>query len=175
MIEVKAVFLDRDGVINNEIGYLHKINDFKFIDGVFDSCLHFSNCGYKIIIATNQSGIGREYYTQSDFDVLTKWMLDKFSKNGVEILDVLFCPHTPDSECKCRKPKPGMFISAKNKHNINMDSSWMIGDKETDITGAASSGIKNTILVRTGHAIDEPNSKASFIVDSITDTKYLIR
>jgi len=174
MSKTRAVFLDRDGVINNEIGYLHKINDFKFIDGVFDSCRHFIACGYKIIIVTNQSGIGRRYYSQSDFNVLTKWMLEKFAQNGVKILDVVFCPHTPKSKCNCRKPNPGMFTFARDKYLIDMESSWAIGDKESDVEGANSSGVTNTILVRTGHKIDESNSNAKFIVNSIKDTKQLI-
>lgn len=170
----KVIFLDRDGVINKEIGYLHKINDFEFIKGVFDSCKFLIKKGYKLIIVTNQSGIGRGYYTQSDFDKLTRWMLKKFSDNGVEILDVLFCPHTPEFKCDCRKPKPGMLIYAKNKYNLDMNRSWLIGDKEVDIDAAISSGINNHILVRTGHKIDEKNSKALFILDSIAEVKSVI-
>ena len=79
---IKTIFLDRDGIINEEINYLHKIDEFKFIDGIFDSCLFFINLGYKIIIITNQSGIARGYYTESDYQKLTRWMLSKFNEKN---------------------------------------------------------------------------------------------
>ena len=171
----KIVFLDRDGVINKEVGYLYKIEDFDFISGVFEACLYFQLLGYQIIIVTNQSGIGRGYYNENDFHQITEWMLEQFRKNNIEILDVFFCPHTPDSICDCRKPKPGMFNQANNKHDIDMKNSWMIGDKEADIKAANAAGIQHTVLVKSGHAIDEINSKASFILDSIEQVKTVIK
>jgi len=171
---IKTIFLDRDGVINKEVGYLHKIKDFKFIDGVFDACLYFRSLGYQLIIVTNQSGIGRGYYNEDDFHVVNNWMLEKFSKKDINILDVFFCPHGPESDCDCRKPKPGMFNQANNKYGIDMKNSWMIGDKEADVQAAKTAGIQNTILVKSGHAIDEENSKAEFILDSIGQVKTVI-
>ena len=171
---IKTIFLDRDGVINKEVDYLYKIDDFKFIDGIIKTCLYFQNLGYKIIIITNQSGISREYYTESDYQKLTQWMLEQFQYKNVNILDVFHCPHGPESTCDCRKPKPGMFLKAKAKHNIDMKNSWMIGDKEVDVTAANASGIKSTILVRSGHKIDESNSNASYILDSIEQSKQVI-
>ncbi len=171
---IKTIFLDRDGVINKEVGYLHKIEDFEFINGVFDACLHFQNLGYQIIIVTNQSGIERGYYSQDDFKTVTEWLLKQFKDQEIDILDVFFCPHGPESNCDCRKPKPGMFIQANDKHSIDMDNSWMIGDKEADITAANTAGIQNTILVKSGHVIDEVNSKAEFILDSIEQVKTVI-
>ena len=163
----KTVFLDRDGVINHEVGYLHKIEDFRFIDGVFEACLYFQSLGYQIVVITNQSGIGRGYYQLQDFKTLNTWMLAQFKAQGVDILDVFFCPHAPKDNCDCRKPKPGMFIQANKKYDIDMSHSWMIGDKEADITAANSAEIINTILVKSGHNIDEKNSKALYILDSI--------
>ncbi len=171
---IKTIFLDRDGVINKEVGYLHKIKDFKFIDGVFDACLYFRSLGYQLIIVTNQSGIGRGYYNEDDFHIVNNWMLEKFSKKDINILDVFFCPHGPESDCNCRKPKPGMFNQANNKYGIDMKNSWMIGDKEADVQAAKTAGIQNTILVKSGHAIDEENSKAEFILDSIGQVKTVI-
>ena len=115
---IKTIFLDRDGVINKEVGYLHKIEDFIFIDGVFEACLSFKKLGYQIIIISNQSGIARGYFTLFDYEKLTKWMLNQFSKKNISILDVFFCPHGPKSKCSCRKPKPGMLVDARNKYNI---------------------------------------------------------
>jgi D-glycero-D-manno-heptose 1,7-bisphosphate phosphatase len=171
---MKVVFLDRDGVINKEVGYLHKIEDFEFIDGVFDACLDFQSSGYKIIIVTNQSGIERGYYTKEDFHVVTDWMLKQFKYHEIEVLDVFYCPHGPESGCDCRKPKPGMFIQANDKYHIDMSNSWMIGDKEADIQAANSAGISNTVLVKSGHDIDEKNSKAKFIFDSIKQVTTIL-
>jgi D-glycero-D-manno-heptose 1,7-bisphosphate phosphatase len=171
---IKTIFLDRDGVINKEIGYLHKIEDFKFINGVFEACQHYEQLGYKIVIVTNQSGISRGYYSEDDFRKITDWMITQFNKNNIQILDTFHCPHSPISKCDCRKPKPGMLLEAKKKYNINMLESWMIGDKETDITAAISSGINNTILVKSGHKINEADSRAKFIIDSINQSSQLI-
>ena len=170
----KVVFLDRDGVINKEVGYLHKIKDFEFIDGVFKACQAFQNLGYQIIIVTNQSGIGRRYYLEKDFHIVNNWMLKQFEKNNVSILDVCFCPHAPEDHCDCRKPKPGMLLAAQKKHHINMELSWMIGDKEADIQAANAASINNTILVKSGHDIDESDSKATFILDSIQQSQSII-
>ena len=173
-MSIKTIFLDRDGVINKEKNYLYKIDDFEFIDGVFEACQHLINLDYKIIIITNQSGIARGYYSANDFQIITNWMIAEFKKNNVDILDVFHCPHSPSSNCDCRKPKPGMFIEAKNKHNIDMLKSWMIGDSERDIRAANLAGIKNTILVRSGHKINESNSNAMFFLDSINKTNQII-
>ena len=171
---IKTIFLDRDGVINKEINYLYKIDDFEFIDGIFSACKYFKILGYKIIIITNQSGISRGYYNELDYELLTKWMLSEFNDNGVKILDVFHCPHDPKDECNCRKPKPGMFLNAVNKYNIDMENSWMIGDKEVDISAANSAGISNTILVRSGHMINENESKSMYIIDSIKESNSII-
>ncbi|MDC1065949.1 D-glycero-beta-D-manno-heptose 1,7-bisphosphate 7-phosphatase [Candidatus Pseudothioglobus singularis] len=171
---IKTIFLDRDGVINEEVNYLHETKDFKFINGIFQTCLYFKKLNYKIIVITNQSGIGRGLYTENDFQKITTWMLKQFKKNGVDILEVYHCPHLPDGSCDCRKPKPGMFLESKNKHNIDMKSSWMIGDKEIDITSANNAGITNTILVRSGHKIDEESSQAKYIIDSICHAREII-
>ena len=171
----RAIFLDRDGVINKEVGYLHKSEDFEFIDGVFEACKYFQALEYKLIVITNQSGIARGYYQEEDFHTLTKWMLTQFAKQGIDILYVLFCPHGPESTCKCRKPQPGMLLEARDKFDVDMENSWMIGDKEADVSAANAAGINNTILVKSGHSIDEANSKAKFILKSIKDSTQIIK
>ena len=171
---IKTIFLDRDGVINKEKNYLHKIEDFEFINGVFEACQYLESLNYKIIITTNQSGISRDYYTESDFQKITKWMLRQFNNNSIDILDVIHCPHLSSDFCDCRKPKPGMLLSAMTKYNINMEKSWMIGDKEEDILAANAANITNTILVRSGHKINEANSNAKYFLDSIKYSKKII-
>jgi len=171
---LKTIFLDRDGVINKDVNYLYKIDEFIFIDGVIKTCQLLNNLGYRIIIITNQSGIGRGYFTENDFQILTQWMLKQFQQNNIQILDLFHCPHSPKQECYCRKPKPGMFNKAKAKYNIDMEKSWMIGDSERDIEAAKSAGINNTILVRSGQKIDESKSNAKFFIESIHDSINII-
>ena len=172
---IKTIFLDRDGVVNKEVRYLYKLSDFEFIDGIFDVCLYFQKLGYEIVIVTNQSGITRGYYNENDYQKLTEWMLGQFNDNGINILDTFYCPHGPESLCECRKPKPGMFIEAKHKYNISMKNSWMIGDSESDIKAANAAGISKTILVRSGHLVDESNSNSKFTIDSIKQSKEVIK
>lgn len=165
----KVFFVDRDGVINKEIGYLHDIDKFEFIDGVLEAFEYILSRNYDIIVVTNQSGIGRGFYSEDNFLELNKWMVNFLKSKGINILDVFYCPHSPEDDCNCRKPKPGMFLDAKKEFNIEMDKSWSIGDKETDITAATYAGISNTILVKSGHDINEENSKASYILESLYD------
>lgn len=172
---MKVIFLDRDGVINQDIGYLYKSCDFIFIDGVFEACQHFISYGYELIIITNQSGIARGYYKEEEFYKLTKWMLKQFYSQNIEILDVFFCPHGPKSFCNCRKPKPGMLFEARDRYNINMKESWLIGDKETDILAAIDAGVKRNILVNSGHIISAINTSAKYVLGSIKESVEIIR
>ena len=174
-MSIKTIFLDRDGVINKEVKYLYKIKDFEFIDGIFDVCLSFKKAGYQIIIVSNQSGIGRGYYSKNDYKILTKWLVNKFKQKNIDILDTFYCPHSPNDSCNCRKPMPGMFLAAQKKYDIDMKKSWMIGDKETDIQAAIASGISNTILVSSGHTIDKGSSSAHFFLASIKESSQVIR
>ena len=172
---IKAIFLDRDGVINKDVHYLNKIGDFKFIDGIFDACNDFLKLGFQIIIITNQSGIKRGYYTEADYQLITEWMLTQFENKGIKILDIFHCPHGPDSICSCRKPQPGMFLKAESKYNINMQKSWMIGDKETDILAANSAGINKTILLTDNHSKVITESESDFFINSVKELKEVIK
>lgn len=145
----KALFLDRDGVINIEKNYLYKAEDFEFIDGVFELCKHFQSLGFIIIVITNQSGIARGYYSENDFLKLSSWMVDEFKKQGITISRVYHCPHHPDfsGECECRKPKNGMVLKAQKDFDIDLKSSVLVGDSESDIEAAISSNITQTYLL----------------------------
>lgn len=171
----KVIFCDRDGVINVEKNYLYKIEEFEFIDGVFESFKHLQALGYKLVIITNQSGVSRGYYTKKDFDILTKWMVEKFKENGVKIDGVFLCPHGPNDNCNCRKPKIGMIDEAKKLFKIDLQNSWLIGDKDSDIQTAINANIKNSVQVRSGHKFDENLSKADYIIDSIKDIVNIIK
>jgi len=171
----KVVFLDRDGVINVEKNYLHTIEEFEFIEGVFESLLYLQELGYKLVIITNQSGIGRGYYTQEQYDILTTWMKKQFEKRNIFISDICCCPHSPKEECSCRKPKIGMIEQISSSIDIDYKNSWLIGDKDSDIETAYNANIPNTIQVKSGHNFCESESKASFIVNSIKDIATIIK
>ena len=145
----KVLFLDRDGVINVDKGYVYKIEDIEFIDGIFELCKAYQDRGYEIIIITNQAGIARGYYTEDDFIKLMDWMKEAFKKRGISILDVFYCPHHPDftGECSCRKPKPGMILEAAKKYNIDLKNSVLIGDKISDIEAGKRAGISKLYLL----------------------------
>ncbi len=135
----------------------------------------FQKNGYKLFIITNQSGIGRGYYSERDFLDLTDWMVQEFKKNHIEINGVNYCPHAPDEDCKCRKPLPKMILDFTKYFDIDLKNSWLIGDKESDIKAGLNAGIENNILVRSGHKIDEENTKAKFVRNSVFDTIDLIK
>jgi len=163
----RALFLDRDGVINIEKDYLYKIEDFEFIDGIFELCSYYRDLGYKIFVVTNQSGIARNYYTEDDFLKLTSWMLQVFLKYGVKLEKVYYCPHYPDitGECLCRKPKPGMLLEAAVEFSIDLKNSLLIGDKERDIEAALNAGLSESYLFDEKGLVK--NSKATTIVTKL--------
>lgn len=161
----KAIFLDRDGVINIEKDYLYKIEDFEFIDGLFDALRYLQSLGFLLFIITNQSGIGRGYYKEEDLKILTNWMIKEFEKNKIKISDLQYCPHSPEVFCTCRKPKSGMIETIAQKFKIDFENSWLIGDKQSDIECAKNSGILHTIQVRSGHSFETSN--ADFIIDKV--------
>ncbi len=151
---MKTLFLDRDGVINVDHGHVSKISEFKFMDGIFDLCKYYINNDYSIIIVTNQTGIGLGLYRLEDFLKVNNYMLDEFRKEGINILDVFYCPHNPNIDCECRKPKPKMFFLARDKYDIDLENSIMIGDKITDALGAHNAGIKNIYLINNDEELD---------------------
>lgn len=143
----KALFLDRDGVINIDYGYVYKIEDFEFTEGIFDLLKLFINYDYRLFIVTNQSGIGRGYYSDEDFLLLTKWMLNEFQKREIQIESVEYCNHAPEEKCHCRKPKIGMIENILSKYTVDLENSWLIGDKQSDIDLAHNMKIPHTIAI----------------------------
>ncbi len=165
---IKAIFLDRDGVINIDKHYLYQIEAFEFICGIFDVLLHLSALDYQLIIISNQSGISRGLYTLKDYKTLNRWMLAELKKRRIKILDTGYCPHSEKDDCACRKPKPGMILSAQKKHHINLRKSWMIGDKDSDIICAHLSGISKTILLESEYY----GQKKDYVQKKRTQSKH---
>jgi len=165
-----ALFLDRDGIINIDYGYVSKIENFKFIDEIFDVIKLFQNREYYIFIVTNQSGIGRGYYSLKDFQELTNYMLKEFRDRDILIDDIQYCPHSPEQNCSCRKPNIGMVENIFKKFSVDLANSWLIGDKQSDIDLAKNAKIANTI------AVGGKNFKnASFCCSNLTQAKEFIK
>jgi D-glycero-D-manno-heptose 1,7-bisphosphate phosphatase len=169
----KAIFLDRDGVINVDKQYVSKIEDFEFKDGIFNLLHSLQEMGYILIIVTNQSGIGRGYYSLEDFEKLTQWKLDQLAQKGIKIHKVYYCPHAPELKCDCRKPSPKMLLEAQKSFNIDMKRSWMIGDKKSDIEAGKNAGVGKTVLI--GCQEVEDTHGADFFIQNVEELKELVR
>jgi D-glycero-D-manno-heptose 1,7-bisphosphate phosphatase len=144
----KALFLDRDGVINVDVDYAYLPAQIEFMPGVFDLCRAAHANSERIIIITNQSGIARGFYSEEDFTVLMQWMCVRFEEEGCPVTAYYHCPHLPDDGCECRKPKPGMILQAAKDWDIDLANSRLIGDKQTDLEAGRAAGILNVQLIQ---------------------------
>lgn len=145
----KALFLDRDGVINVDCAYLCTRERFEFVEGIFELCRRYRDLGYIIVVVTNQSGIARGYCSETAFAELTAWMCRRFEEEGVHIEAVYHCPHHPEisGACRCRKPEPGMLLQAAREHRIDLNASTLIGDAPRDIEAAVRAGVPRRYLL----------------------------
>ncbi len=156
----KALFLDRDGVINhNGDGYIYRREDFQFIPGIFELVAGARKAGYLVVVVTNQSGIGRGKYTEEDFNRLMDWVKGEFRARGGDIDAVYFCPFIPgaslkeyDKDSDCRKPGPGMILKAAEDLNIDLAASIMVGDQDKDVRAGRASGVGRLYQVTSGAA-----------------------
>lgn len=146
-----AVFLDRDGVINEDIGYLHRIEQFRFTPGALQAACQLYEMGYALVVVTNQSGIARGFYTEVDFQRLTEWMCEQFRAAGAPLTAVYHCPHHPlagnGDHCDCRKPLPGMLLKAATEYQLDLAHSLMVGDKEDDVRAGRSAGVRFAVRI----------------------------
>ena len=152
----RAAFLDRDGVINIDRGYVYHREDFDFVPGMLEGSRALCELGYLLVVVTNQSGIGRELYSEGDFETLTAWMKAEFLTAGAPLSGVYFCPHHPSEglgpyqcSCDCRKPAPGMLTAAARDLNIDLSASIMFGDSESDLSAAQAAGVPLRVLLGT--------------------------
>ena len=144
-----AIFFDRDGVLNVDVGYLYKIEDFQWIDGAIEAIKYFNDKDYYVFVITNQSGVARGYYKEEDINKLHNWMNQELAKYDAHIDEFFYCPHHSKGiikdysfDCECRKPKIGMIKKAVDKYDVQLESSLLIGDKDSDIECAENAGIK---------------------------------
>ena len=156
----KAIFFDRDGTLNVEVGYLYKIEDFKWIDGAVDAIKFCNQNNYLAIVVTNQSGIARGFYSAADVDRLHSWINEELSKIGAHIDAFYYCPHHPRGavekysvECECRKPRPKMILDAIKHFDIDRAQSLMIGDTQRDVEAGANAGVRS-ILFNGGNLLE---------------------
>ncbi len=170
-----AVFLDRDGVINIDTGYVATADEFEFVPGVLEACAQLVAKGYALVVVTNQSGIARGFYDEQAFSRLTDWMRERFAAAGAPLTAVYYCPHHPDKGvdryrrvCDCRKPEPGMLLRAMAEHGLDPQRSIMVGDKASDMVAASRAGIAQRILVRTGKPLSaDAIAESTFQLDSL--------
>lgn len=151
----RAAFLDRDGVINRDVGYVHRWDEFEFLAGVFDAMRRLRAAGYHLVIVTNQSGLARGLFDEAQYGELTGRMLDELARQGIAVEAVYHCPHHPAGtverwamDCDCRKPAPGMILRAAAEHGLSLADSFMVGDKLSDIGAARAAGVGRAFLVR---------------------------
>ena len=157
----KVAFLDRDGTLNAEVNYLHRPEDLKLLDGVAEAIRLLREAGYRIVVVTNQAGVGRGYYGEEDVQHLHQYMNELLAAEGASIDHFFYCPHHPEhgigaykKVCHCRKPETGMFEMAEQYYEIDKANSWMIGDKLIDVQAGVNFGV-HAALVGTGYGAKE--------------------
>jgi D-glycero-D-manno-heptose 1,7-bisphosphate phosphatase len=151
-----AAFLDRDGVINVDHGYVVRREKFEWVPGVREAAAQLNRAGFALVVITNQSGIGRGLYTEADFLHLTDWMRGEFAAAGAPLAGVYFCPHHPTDavgefrkDCDCRKPAPGMLLKAAAELSLDLGRSVVFGDKASDLQAAEAAGVPERVLLST--------------------------
>ena len=167
-----AVFLDRDGTLMRDVDYCGDPKAVELLPGVPEALRQLKRLGYKLIVITNQSGIGRDLFTEQQYRAVEAELARQI---GNDLIDATyFCPHLPDDGCKCRKPSPEMILQAAREHNVDLARSFFVGDKTSDIECGRNAGVK-TILVRTGYGRDTNEKSADFVAENLNEAAELIR
>jgi D-glycero-D-manno-heptose 1,7-bisphosphate phosphatase len=176
----KALFLDRDGVINVERGYVFRRESFEFIPGIFELCRAAQSLGYVLVVVTNQAGIARGYYSESEFDNLTKWMMTRFAEERVSIARLYYCPYHPvfgigeyKRDSSDRKPNPGMLLQAQSDLNLDFGSSILIGDKPSDIEAGCAAGVGTQIFLTSERFKSLPQTLSCHVSSSLDEIRSI--
>jgi D-glycero-D-manno-heptose 1,7-bisphosphate phosphatase len=179
MAKAKALFLDRDGVINIDRSYVHSPDEFHFTDGIFELCRAAQILGYLLIVVTNQAGIARGYYTESAFLDLTDWMIHRFAERQIQIARVYYCPYHPvhgvggyKRDSADRKPRPGMLLRARADFDLDLASSVLVGDTLSDIHAAKAAAVGLRILLHTANRDIDAQEDLCYVSGSLEDIRY---
>ena len=146
----RFVFLDRDGTLVRDLGYTHRVEDYELLPGVVAGLRRLLDAGYRLAVVTNQSGIGRGHYSAEQYAAFQAHLESDLARQGVAIEASYFCPHRPDAECACRKPRPALLLRARDELGADLARSWMIGDSASDVELAQQGGCRGAVLVLTG-------------------------
>lgn len=158
----RAIFLDRDGTLNLDRGYVHKKEEWEWLPGALEGLRLFKEAGWLLVVCSNQSGIGRGYYGMRDLSRLEDWVNQELQKNGCPIEAWYYCPHLPDVECDCRKPKPGLILRAARDLDIDPGASWMIGDRLRDVEAGIRAGCRAGILANENYMEEVERARRIF-------------
>jgi|TARA_B110000305_G_C19345986_1_gene591701 D-glycero-D-manno-heptose 1,7-bisphosphate phosphatase len=176
----KAVFVDRDGVLNEDSGYTYQLTDLRLLDGVIEGLKSILALDFKVIIITNQSGIARELFSTEELHSFMRGLTNILLENQITVTDYFYCPHHPkgrlleySKKCSCRKPEPGMLFDAEKKHNLDLSKSILIGDKETDILAGQNANLFSNILISSEETNDKSN--ATHIAQNLIDAAEIIK
>ena len=177
-MSVPAAFLDRDGVINVDSGYVGRWEDFKYLPDAVEGLKQLQSAGFKLFVVTNQSGIARGYYTEDDFLSLTETMTADLCAKGVTLSAVYYCPYLEDADLESyrvasalRKPEPGMLLKAANEHDIDLARSIMVGDKVSDMVAAERAGVPDRYHVTEGRPHNASTKVSSLLDAALEATK----
>ena len=171
----RALFLDRDGVVNHETGYLYLPADVRWVEGIVPLCLAAQSLGYKLVIVTNQAGIARGFYTQQDFDHLMQFMRAELKREGVTLDAVYHCPYHPEGlgeyrrDHEDRKPSPGMLLRAARDLSLDLSQSILIGDRCSDIAAATSAHLRQAFLL--AGTEDAPCPGGALLVNALSEVQ----
>lgn len=169
----RAVFLDRDGTLNEERSYLGDPKDLVLIPGIGPALRRMQDAGFKLIIVTNQSGIGRGYYSEEAMHSVNAKLLAGLAESGVSIDRIYFAPESPDQPSRGRKPSPAFLLEAQSEFHLDLAASYMIGDKWIDLECGWNAGVRRSILVRTGYGAATESShrgqlQRALVVDDLS-------
>ncbi|HLH29900.1 MAG TPA: HAD family hydrolase [Terriglobia bacterium] len=170
----RAIFLDRDGVINKKApdgDYVVRWEDFRFLDGIVEAISEINKAGIRVIVVTNQRCVAKGLITAADLESLHRRMFEFLAERGAVIDGIYFCPHEVDLHCRCRKPAPGMLLNAANDHDLQLMNSWMVGDSQADIEAGKRAGCRTALLLADGAEMDRNQDTygADLMANSLLD------